>query len=392
MKSSRELAKLDISTRSLNAPLSQKGLSSKKYSPNNNFREGSRPHTAPTTQREDNPTIPFPKDGVRLSVFWDFIHNCGGRNAVKQCGGTTADVSEHLMKPLTEGLSYCDWLRKTNPDDVGPAVVFISHAWKYNFLEVVGAIMDHFDFDCKNEEHRNDPTKNIIVWFDMFSNNQYGTTNLDFIWWSTTFKSAIQQFGHTVMILAPWDDPIPLTRAWCLFELYCTIATESKFEIAMTVKEKRRFIETVQEDVGSVKDMIGSIDVLRSDAWNIDDKRKIFHVVEHSVGFNKVNEMVLKAMRHWVVGVLEAEVEKEKEAEEAKKLKLSHTLGALYRIEGKYEQAVSTLQPVLDARRKLLGPEDEETLHTLGELAETFSDQGRNDLAEPLHFEALNIR
>jgi len=78
-----------------------------------------------------------------------------------------------------------------------------------------------------------------VIWFDLFSNNQHKAIDLDFDYWSTTFQSAIQSFGHTVMVFAPWDDPIPLTRAWCLWELYCTVQTSSRFDIAMTTSAHR---------------------------------------------------------------------------------------------------------------------------------------------------------
>ena len=49
-----------------------------------------------------------------------------------------------------------------------------------------------------------DKGDDIFLWFDLFSNNQHDAPNCDFIWWSTTFKTAIEQFGHTVLILSPW--------------------------------------------------------------------------------------------------------------------------------------------------------------------------------------------
>ena len=36
------------------------------------------------------------------------------------------------------------------------------------------------------------------------------------------------------MIWLPWDKPVTLTRAWCLFELYCTVLTDSRLEVAMS--------------------------------------------------------------------------------------------------------------------------------------------------------------
>ena len=34
--------------------------------------------------------------------------------------------------------------------------------------------------------------------------------------WASTFKEAVRQMGTTVMVLAPWDHPVVLTRMWCL--------------------------------------------------------------------------------------------------------------------------------------------------------------------------------
>ena len=82
---------------------------------------------------------------------------------------------------------------------------------------------------------------NVFIWFDLFANNQHLAVELDFNWWCGTFKSAIKQFGHTVMVLSPWIDPIPLTRAWCLFEIYCSVITNSKFEVAMSKNEQESF-------------------------------------------------------------------------------------------------------------------------------------------------------
>ncbi len=68
--------------------------------------------------------------------------------------------------------------------------------------------------------------EDVIIWFDIFSNNQHITASLEFEWWSETFKNAIRSFGPTVMVLAPWNDPLPLLRGWCIWELYCTIEGE----------------------------------------------------------------------------------------------------------------------------------------------------------------------
>ena len=191
-----------------------------------------------------DPTV-FPKQGVRLSYYNEFISNFGGRAAFE--GLSTNDVCEKYIKPTTAPYqsSFCELLQHVEHPAVGPAQVFISHAWKYRFLDVCDALLEHFQTQ-----------PDIIVWFDLFVVNQHKTSTLPFDWWTTTFQSAIRQFGHTVMVLSPWQDPIPLTRAWCLWELYSAIITDCKFEIAFSQQDELQFIE----DIG--RDPLGTVTIL----------------------------------------------------------------------------------------------------------------------------------
>jgi len=86
--------------------------------------------------------------------------------------------------------SFVELLETLGNPSVGMATVFISHAWKYEFSYVYGALLYHFREEMDS----------VIIWFDMFSNNQHKAVEVDFDWWSNTFQSAIQQFGRTVMV------------------------------------------------------------------------------------------------------------------------------------------------------------------------------------------------
>jgi hypothetical protein len=146
---------------------------------------------------------------------------------------------------------------------VGKATVFISHAWKYLFLDVMDALQNYFFSD-----------PDILLWFDICSVNQHAEAevDLDFEWWSNSFKSAIRDFGRTVMVLAPWQDPIPLRRGWCLFEIYSTIVTESKFEVAMTESSREAFLKDIISDAkGSIYKMLATIDVMKSECFMPED-------------------------------------------------------------------------------------------------------------------------
>lgn len=72
---------------------------------------------------------------------------------------------------------------------IGKANVFISHAWKYQFLNVVDAILLQLD--------SNPLSGDVIIWFDLFSNNQHGldVNPPPFGWWCHTFLNAIKNIG-----------------------------------------------------------------------------------------------------------------------------------------------------------------------------------------------------
>jgi len=123
-------------------------------------------------------------------------------------GLTTTQVCGKFMMELTQAsrMSYCDQLLSTGTEGniVGRATVFISHAWKYLFNNVVDALTIHFA-----------SAPDTVLWFDLFSNNQHGLDEPPpFEWWCETFMGAIRDIGHVVMIMEPWENPVPLTRAW----------------------------------------------------------------------------------------------------------------------------------------------------------------------------------
>ena len=131
---------------------------------------------------------------------------------------TTTDVNSSFLVPETRAtkLSMCDQLVSQGRSDVvGKATWFVSHAWKFMFLDVFDSLASYF---CPND--MNDVRScNEIVWFDMFSNSQHDTASKPFEWWTGTFTNAIRDLKNVLMIMIPWDAPIPLTRTWCIFEI-----------------------------------------------------------------------------------------------------------------------------------------------------------------------------
>ena len=134
-------------------------------------------------------TLSFPKKGVKLSVLLKIVWENKGKtfdcplNHFNLSEGTnqkafedftTTDVSELILKPIVrdEQCSYCEYVENHGEGHlVGVASVFVSHAWKYTFVEVISALEHHF---------RNEP--DIFILFDLISNNQFQAPNLSFEW------------------------------------------------------------------------------------------------------------------------------------------------------------------------------------------------------------------
>jgi hypothetical protein len=173
------------------------------------------------------------------------------------------------------------------------ADIFISFAYNSNFIELVDGLQCFFEENPTFDKNR------TCFWFDLFVNNQWQALDHDFNWWATTFRTAVQDIGHTVCFLCPWSGPEMLTRAWCLYEISCS----KRLSITMSKKQIENFRETLCNSAthGQVEEALCKIDLKNSKAWCVSDKDRIFEVVDKSEkGFQGFNAQVMTLMRHWI--------------------------------------------------------------------------------------------
>ena len=140
--------------------------------------------------------------------------------------GTKSYLSVLQSEPATRG-------------QVGPANAFVSHAWQFNFLTVVAALEAFVAQHQAGEE--------LFFWFDCLVIDEHANNDKPQEWWSTSFKDSISAIGRTVMVLAPWNQPVPLTRAWCLWELFCAVNTGCPFNVALSPEQSAALEEAVMK-------------------------------------------------------------------------------------------------------------------------------------------------
>ena len=334
---------------------------------------------------------PFPLLGITIEGIFDFIDTCGGKQALE--GLTTTEVCEKFVKEMTkENLSsYCDMKLSSKNSQVKRATVFISHAWKYKFLNVLDALQEHFPANAVDSNG-----ETFVLWFDLFSNNQHG---LDapppFEWWCDTFMNAIKTLGRVVMIMEPWENPIPLTRVWCLWEVYCASNTESVFEVAMSKSESKRFRTIIRTDYGAFYKMLSTVDVHKSEAWNPLDRIRIFEVIEKTIGFEKLNSKVFECFRSCSIrDMTENIVKLERENAIENRLEIidcKKALGFLYSNMGLFHEAQKIFEECILLKEMVPHSSRADAVGVLYLLAATYVQSGSLGNAEACFKECVEL-
>jgi tetratricopeptide (TPR) repeat protein len=210
-----------------------------------------------------------------------------------------------------------------------------------------------------------------------------------FEWLSTTFKSSIQEIGRTIMPLSPWNDPLPFTRAWCIYEVHCTADADNKFEIAMGERDRKQFLKDIRNDPQhGINQMLATIQAEKSQCFGEDDRKRIFSVIRETVGFTKINSMVFEQYRDWVISVANDALENCIE-DHLERLDLLEVVGLLYLEQGKYREAEPFLKECFDKSTSILGENHPNTLTMMNHLANLYKYQGQYDKALPLYITCL---
>ena len=229
----------------------------------------------------------FPMDGIPVNFLQEFINENGGDAAFE--GLTTDDVKERFVVPktLATQLSMCAQLKQEGDARVETATWFVSHAWRYKFLDLVQAL-EHFFAD---------KGVSTVIWLDVLSISQHSTFSRAPEWWQQTFCTAIGRMGRVVMVMTPWDNPISLSRAWCLIELYACRSTGSHFSVALPPSERQRFLKEIVDKSEAFYGMLGNINTASSECSQESDKQRIFDAVRGlDDGFIGLDRGVLKTM------------------------------------------------------------------------------------------------
>lgn len=207
---------------------------------------------------------------------------------------TTFEFCEQFIKPKTLSLNsgYHMTAKHTERAD---ATVFVSHAWKYSIADVLDQLLEIGEREPQT-----------FFWFDILMVDQNNAPLHPKEFWTKTFKSAITSIGRTIVVLSPWNDPVPLKRAWCLYELYCTMtSSNTKLEIALPASQKKDLKEAVLLDPDALLNVMMAVDAEEAECFLPEDREMIFSAIRSMEGgFHGLNINVKSQLRLWALSQL----------------------------------------------------------------------------------------
>lgn len=332
------------------------------------------------------------RNGIRLCVLKALLDKA---NSVRT-GMKTTDmckefitVNEEFKQAQSSVATYLATHGKASAlpgctaDDVAPATVFVSHAWSYTFEELYNTIAstcEQGDFDKQT----------TFFWVDVCCVNQFVfATEHTFDWLTTTFKTNVGRIGHTLLVLTPWNQPTALTRAWCLFELFCTHETNVTLTIRLPPSQLQEFEQALTNDLSTILQRLGEIDSEKAEAFKETDLKAIKQgVMRSSGGFLVLNRAVKTQIRRWLsssgLKLIQDKLEllkgttdpSEQKSLASKCALLGNSLGLLLQELGEYKHAQDVVMQALELRETYFGPEDPDTLTSYSSLGWCFKLQG----------------
>lgn len=318
--------------------------------------------------------------GISLNGFLALIEAHGGREAFE--GKSTDWVKRTVVMAATQGkkTSWAAQLKLEGSPFVAPATAFISHAYDDEFLGVVDAIAALEKKEGKAKENKEGKA---FYYFDLLIVNQHSQGEVvPFEVLRDEFANSVRAIGRTLLILR-WADPIPLKRAWCVFEMGTTLAVGASLKVLTPPSDVAAFKSALEHDFDSITGKTCHVDVEQAGARMPSDLENIRRVIVEGGGYLKTNQLVIQAMKGWMVEEGYAALQAMRKDERGTSSLISN-LATLLRDQDRLGEAEPLCREALTASRRSLGDESPVTLVAISNFASLLAAQGKLQEAEPL--------
>ena len=268
----------------------------------------------------------------------------------------TEDVAEYVIKHacMEDQCTYLELIEKPkkNVSKKEYRGTFVSQARRCRFADLVGAL--EYFYTLKKTK-----ISKQFVWLDIFSANQPKLTarNVEPAVRKENERQlteglhiAIANFEQRVMFMDKWDGATPLTRAWCVWEIFGVAKAMMPLEIALPESEYDRFIVTLKNDYDSIITKTAAVDVKKAKCFNPADLKAIHKAIRTESSFQMLDDIIKTQLRLWVAstGKLQVEKEEQKANPDWKEIRLlANQAGRTYQAQGDFGNAEPLLRKAL---------------------------------------------
>lgn len=291
------------------------------------------------------------------------------------------------------GCAFVDWLGDTH---AGRSTIMLSYGWGYEVRVINSALQNYCD------DNNLDPSSTFI-WICCLCINQHrvkeaaaAEENVAFDDFRREFSDRVRGIGHVVALLSPWNDPLYLSRVWCVFEFFEAIVSPGvKLDLVLSKSDSldlKVAVDTAQGDMKGVWHTLSSLDIGKAQASVEADRCNILRLVEEGPGLSRVNGEATQKIGAWFRNECEmilTERESVAGVDHPETLRAADNLATLIQAQGKFEDAKPLFERALTGRRNALGDSHPDTLMSTDNLANVLHQIGRWNEAERLYREAL---
>eukprot|EP00929_Paragymnodinium_shiwhaense_P097624 TRINITY_DN59263_c0_g1_i1.p1 TRINITY_DN59263_c0_g1~~TRINITY_DN59263_c0_g1_i1.p1 ORF type:complete len:678 (-),score=119.90 TRINITY_DN59263_c0_g1_i1:170-2203(-) len=249
-------------------------------------------------------------------------------------------VRPFLKREQAEQFSVCEVFQREGMDGVGFATHFLSHVQSETIADTFNGLRSYV------QQHDLDP-KTTVWWVDYFCLKQL---TKDFA--PKKVQALIKRLHHTVLLLSPWNKPSLVERVWCVFEIFCSIQSESDLHAHIPVAECDAFLKELIEDWDVAMKIAARVTVQNASAYRESDAKAIKNLIRLEQGFEFTNSAVSTAFRHSLLAMVDRALQGS-QWEGLPKIRLQLSAAMLHDYLSKSEQAMALSVEALEGLKLL---------------------------------------
>jgi hypothetical protein len=158
--------------------------------------------------------------------------------------------------------------------EVGIATVYVIHSWSSSFADTVSALEststlgEYFFIDVLCESYK------VLT----------GSRRVSVNYLTGAFEQRIAKVGRSLLVLAPWERPAVLERAWPMFEILLSSTTDAELLVATPVFDKPAFELALLNDFASIAAKIARLSLDEASSTDRRQREAIIDVLMRSHG------------------------------------------------------------------------------------------------------------